>query len=90
MKFAKDIQAKELLMCLPSQTSRATSAQTMKIKRTVVLSHHLDLFKGHDDLVELIGTVLKSLAAAADETNNNKEDDRWKAKFWPSNQGDYS
>lgn len=68
MKFAKDIQAKELLMCLPSQTSRATSAQTMKIKRTVVLSHHLDLFKGHDDLVELIGTVLKSLAAAADET----------------------
>ena len=49
------------------QSSRATAAQTMRIKRTLVLASNLDLFQGHDELVELLGKVLKHLADDCDK-----------------------
>jgi hypothetical protein len=39
----------------------------MRVKRTVVLCSCLDLFKGHNDLVELIGKLLKHLAESSED-----------------------
>ena len=59
----KEIIHVTLIQC---QSSRCTAAQAMKLKRTIVLDSNLDLFAGHDELVELLGKVLKQLAADSD------------------------